>query len=286
MGESIFAGTNDGVYRSTDEGKTWSATNAGIGYQVEGITRLGPYLFAATTGEGIFRSSDCGISWSEADSGLVSTMISDSVKVIDISSIVTVEKYLFAGPAKGGCYVSVDSGKFWTGDTGFTYYPVNNLFANDTYLFVGSNSGIFVSLDTGTTWKNISTDLEAPFAFAVSYSNVLVGTGNGIWLYSLSQLTKVKENVVKTPSDYRLNQNYPNPFNPSTTISFALPFRSLVSLKIFDMLGREVATIISQEMSAGNYSKQWNATNVSSGIYYYRLQAGTYIETKKLVLLK
>ena len=108
MGESIFAGTNDGVYRSTDEGKTWSATNAGIGYQVEGITRLGPYLFAATTGEGIFRSSDCGISWSEADSGLVSTMISDSVKVIDISSIVTVEKYLLLGLQKADVmYLSI-----------------------------------------------------------------------------------------------------------------------------------------------------------------------------------
>jgi hypothetical protein len=83
-----------------------------------------------------------------------------------------------------------------------------------------------------------------------------------------------------------LLQNYPNPFNPTTTISFSLPSRSFVSLKVFDILGREVATIVSEEMSAGSYSRQWNAAQMSSGIYFYRLQAGTYIEMKKLVFLK
>jgi hypothetical protein len=88
------------------------------------------------------------------------------------------------------------------------------------------------------------------------------------------------------PTHFSLDQNYPNPFNPATTISFTLPSKSFVSLKVFDILGREVATIISEEMSAGSYSRQWNAANMSSGIYFYRLQAGTFIETKKLVLLR
>jgi Putative multicopper oxidases len=88
------------------------------------------------------------------------------------------------------------------------------------------------------------------------------------------------------PGRFSLGQNFPNPFNPTTTISFALPSRSFVSLKVFDLLGREVATIVSEEMSAGSYSKQWNAANISSGIYFYRLQAGSFTETKKLVLLR
>lgn len=88
------------------------------------------------------------------------------------------------------------------------------------------------------------------------------------------------------PTTYELYQNYPNPFNPSTNISFNLQTKSFVSLKVFDVLGREVATIVSEEMSAGNYSKQWNVTNMPSGVYFYRLQAGSYIQTKKLVLLK
>jgi len=88
------------------------------------------------------------------------------------------------------------------------------------------------------------------------------------------------------PLNSHLFQNYPNPFNPTTTISFAISSRSFVSLKIFDIMGKEIATIISTEMPAGNYQRQWNATNVSSGIYVYRLQAGSFVETKKLVLLK
>ena len=88
------------------------------------------------------------------------------------------------------------------------------------------------------------------------------------------------------PQTFSLAQNYPNPFNPSTTISFSLPSQSFVSLKVFDIVGREVATIVSEEMPAGAYTRQWNAAKMSSGIYFYRLQAGSYTQTKKLVLLK
>jgi hypothetical protein len=88
------------------------------------------------------------------------------------------------------------------------------------------------------------------------------------------------------PGIFVLDQNYPNPFNPSTTISFSLPEKSFVSLKVFDLLGREVATLVSGELPAGNQSVQWNAANMPGGIYFYRLQAGTYSATKKLVLLK
>ncbi len=88
------------------------------------------------------------------------------------------------------------------------------------------------------------------------------------------------------PNSLKLFQNYPNPFNPVTSISFSLPTRSFVSLKVFDLIGRDVATIISEELSAGDHSRQWNAANMTSGVYFYRLQAGNYSNTKKLVLLK
>jgi hypothetical protein len=93
-------------------------------------------------------------------------------------------------------------------------------------------------------------------------------------------------NKIFMPEKFFLAQNYPNPFNPSTTISFSLPSKSYVSLKVFDLIGREVATLISEEMSAGSYIKKWNAEGLVSGVYFYRLQAGTFIDTKKLVLLR
>jgi hypothetical protein len=88
------------------------------------------------------------------------------------------------------------------------------------------------------------------------------------------------------PKEYLLNQNFPNPFNPSTSISFSIPTRSFVSLKVFDLIGREVTTVVSEEMSAGSYIKQWNAQNLPSGVYFYRLQTGAFTQTKKLLLLK
>jgi hypothetical protein len=88
------------------------------------------------------------------------------------------------------------------------------------------------------------------------------------------------------PKVFALDQNYPNPFNPSTSISYELPSRSFVSLKMFDVLGREVATLVNEEKPAGTYSVTWDARNVASGMYFYRLQAGSFTDTKKLILMK
>jgi hypothetical protein len=88
------------------------------------------------------------------------------------------------------------------------------------------------------------------------------------------------------PNNIQLNQNFPNPFNPSTTFSFSLPSKSFVTLKIFNLLGREVATVVSEEVAVGSYSRIWNASGMPSGVYFYRLQAGTYTETKHMLLLK
>jgi hypothetical protein len=100
-------------------------------------------------------------------------------------------------------------------------------------------------------------------------------------------ITSVSDrNVGLFSQKYRLLQNYPNPFNPSTIIPFFIPSLSFVSLKIFDCIGREVATLVHEELPVGNYSRYWNASNLPSGVYYYRLQSGSFTETKKFVLLK
>jgi hypothetical protein len=88
------------------------------------------------------------------------------------------------------------------------------------------------------------------------------------------------------PTQHYLKQNYPNPFNPTTTFEFALPTASFTSFKIFDILGREVATITNEVLPAGSHSKVWNAAGFSSGIYFYTLRAGKFAETRKLLLLK
>ncbi|MBI5215771.1 MAG: T9SS type A sorting domain-containing protein [Ignavibacteriae bacterium] len=97
---------------------------------------------------------------------------------------------------------------------------------------------------------------------------------------------EVQNSKPETPTEFALEQNYPNPFNPSTVISYQLKVKSDVTLKIYDVLGQEVATLVNQTQDAGYKSVEWNASNIQSGIYFYRLHAGNFIETKKLLLIK
>jgi len=107
---------------------------------------------------------------------------------------------------------------------------------------------------------------------------------------SLTYIGTTPATLVKAPAQlpgsFMLAQNYPNPFNPSTQIQFSVPQAGFVSLKVFDMLGREVATLVHQELTPSSYSITWNAANVASGVYLYKLDAGNYSVTKKMVLMK
>ena len=87
-------------------------------------------------------------------------------------------------------------------------------------------------------------------------------------------------------SDYSLSQNYPNPFNPSTVIKYSIPQGGFVQLFVYDLLGRKVSSLVNEEQSLGNYKIEFNAKNLSSGIYFYRLNSGGFTKTKKLILLR
>ncbi|MHB9011907.1 MAG: T9SS type A sorting domain-containing protein [Ignavibacteriaceae bacterium] len=110
------------------------------------------------------------------------------------------------------------------------------------------------------------------------------------WAFALARFlpgipTSVPSKVL-VPMEYTLYQNYPNPFNPSTIISYQLPVSSKVVLKIYDLLGRDVATLVNKEQVTGNYKVIFNGNNLASGVYFYRLKAGNFVETKKLILMK
>ena len=119
--------------------------------------------------------------------------------------------------------------------------------------------------------------------FMYNRNFVLMGCKVGDTTYGT--LTKI-ETSKQTPNEYKLYQNYPNPFNPSTTISFVIRHQSFVTLKVYDVLGNEAATLISSELGTGKHEAVWNATSFASGVYYYTLKAGSFISSKKLVLIK
>jgi hypothetical protein len=136
-------------------------------------------------------------------------------------------------------------------------------------------------------------DTLSVYALIVSGSNLFAGTDvhdgttSSVWRRPLSEMiTAVQRKADPIPVKYALDQNYPNPFNPSTMISYQVNSLSKVSLKVYDLLGREVATLVDELKGQGSYSVIFNATNIPSGVYFYRFQSGKYSETKKLLLLK
>jgi hypothetical protein len=120
--------------------------------------------------------------------------------------------------------------------------------------------------------------------------DILVSKGvNGVGLftdvYKASPLVSVKEAPNK-PLEIALRQNYPNPFNPTTSISYDLPSGANVRLKVYDVLGREVATLVDGFVEAGNHRETLHAAHLASGVYFYRIEAGSFVQTKKLLLLR
>ena len=128
--------------------------------------------------------------------------------------------------------------------------------------------------------------------FSACWTGSYTGTSGTQGNFSVVRLTADSTVIVGVnepgivPAEYKLNQNYPNPFNPSTKISFGIPVSEFVTLKIYDVMGREVASLINESLKPGIYETQWNAGNNASNIYFYKLTAGNFIETKRMTLVK
>ena len=198
---------------------------------------------------------------------------------------------LFAGTGGAGVYLSTNNGASWTAvNAGLTNTSVRSLAVSGTNLFAGTFDGVFLSTNNGSSWSAVSPGLTNfdVRALAVSGSNLFAGVYfGGVWRRPLSQLVSVREISDKSlPKSFRLEQNYPNPFNPSTTIEFSLARSAYVTLKVFNLLGQEVETLVSQDVQAGKHSSQWNPKGIASGAYYYRLVAGSFVETKRMLLLR
>jgi len=185
---------------------------------------------------------------------------------------------------------------------GWEEYPYFALTGPEDEIYVTGNVGV---VSGGTTYHGLETvryNSDGSNTW-VAEVNLYAGIGKGLALgsdlslyavgmfyysvlkYSQSVPTGV-EQISEIPEKFNLGQNYPNPFNPTTTISFSVPSSGITSLKIYDVLGNEVATLVNEEKPAGNYEVNFNASSLSSGTYFYKLQAGSFIETKKMILLK
>jgi hypothetical protein len=172
------------------------------------------------------------------------------------------------------------------------------------------NAYIDISKDNGVTWKSakfynktvnawtrdvidISSLAGSTPTLKIRFSMVSNGTvtADGIYIDNIKLIgynvtpTSIINNV-QVPSEYSLSQNYPNPFNPETVIRYSLNENRFTTLKIFNVLGKEMATLVNENQNAGSYSINFNASNLSSGMYFYRIESGTFVATKKMLLIK
>ena len=284
----ILVGTGGGVYRSTDNGSSWIPVNNGFpgpsGIDVHTLaSNSAGDIFAGTSHYGIFRSTDNGDNWTEINIGLP---VYPDVRTILIND----SDHLFAGIVFNGVYCSTDNGSNWF-SSGIPGTIVNSLIINSSgQIFAGTyGDGVFITTDNGVNWDQINsglTDLNVRCLAVDSDDFVYVGTDSGVFK-SISPTTEVlNPNDIFVPTNFSLNQNYPNPFNPSTKISWQVPVGSWQTLKIYDVLGNEVATLVDEYKPSGSYEIEWDASGLPSEVYFYQLKSNEFIETKKMILMK
>ena len=154
-----------------------------------------------------------------------------------------------------------------------------------TYLLIVISASLLraqssIVYDTGTVIE-IGTNADV-CAGTITINGGYIGNGR----FCNGALEAESEEDSKKPEQFSLLQNYPNPFNPVTSIKYQLPVSGYVTLKIYDPLGNLVETLVDEQQSTGEYNVNFYAENLSSGIYYYKLRSGSYVETKKMILLK
>jgi ligand-binding sensor domain-containing protein len=295
---NIFAGVYDfvnggGVYRSTNNGDNWFGVNNGLtNSDIRAFAVNDTNIYAGTIG-GVFLSTNNGNNWIVKNSGLTTPY----VVTLAVSPTGSGGIKIFAGTIAGGVFRSTDNGASWIAmNEGLTNKYINAFaVADNGIIFAGTGwSGVFLSTNSGSNWSAVNNGMTTsqintlaigPNGAEENY--LYAGTDDGVWRRPLSEMiTSVNQTHVQLPENYSLSQNYPNPFNPSTTIRYALPSSANVRLTIYDLLGREIETLVDEEQSAGWKEVEWNASTFSSGIYFYKLVSGNFIDVKKMLVVK
>ncbi|MBN1633450.1 MAG: T9SS type A sorting domain-containing protein [Ignavibacteria bacterium] len=289
----VYAGFSGGLYYTTNSGVNWISANW-TEKTPTSFVKFSGTLFAGTSGHGVFKSTDNGINWTACNNGLTT---------LNIKALEVLGTDLFAGTYYGGAiYKSTDNGNNWTeANSGIQHLQISSLAAyGSSNIFAAANdySGcIYHSTNSGQNWitknqgfGNTVLRFECMF-FANDY--VFAGTySNNIWRRSAIEIIGIKNISTEIPDKYQLWQNYPNPFNPITKIKFDVtsPYplqRGInVVLKVFDLLGREVATIVNEKLQPGTYEVTFDGSRLASGMYFYQLRTNDFVETKKLIILK
>ena len=294
INNGYIAGDYRRVLKTTDGGISWDIKTLpynGYEYQLNSV-----YFLDLNTGwvvgypSPVWKTTDGGETWIQG--GWDHWILGGGPRSV---FFINASKGWLAGNNANIC-VSTDGGIIWKNTVIFPPLQAGDFnsifFVNDSTGYVAGEGGtIFKSTDGGTTWSSqlsgVTQELHSlsfpdeNFGWAVGENGIILHTTNGGTTFI--EGTKF-DNFL---TEFMLGQNFPNPFNNSTIISYSVPKISLITIKIYDILGNEIETLVNDEKQIGTYELNWNASELKvSGVYFYQLKAGDFLETKKMILLK
>lgn len=310
--QTVYIGTRTGVRKSTNGGSTFTPVNNGIPVNswVRDIEADSAGVLAAATTNGLFISTNNASSWVQAtgiQAGDTIVKLSFDYNVqLDGSGL---DIRLLGGTESGILYES--TGQYYTAlvveyifgateisDIEIEYLDTSKVMAVLTYQNNSQSSGCSISTNNGSTWGQYNNGLPQLITLtAVAYGSLAAGilavflgtdfnAADGARIYKWLKTIGIHPTSSEIPNEYSLSQNYPNPFNPNSNIKFQISKLSDVRLIVFDALGREVETLVNRQLKPGTYEVDFDGSKLSSGVYFYKLVANDFTETKKMVLVK
>ena len=279
----------DGVIlRTTDGGASWPVYHDSTGYEYRGLYFVDDGMGWAVGGDQnsgrgiVIKTTDGGISWTNQFAGQVAVL--QAVSFLDS----------LKGWAIGGIsslYTS-DGGVNWTPYA----LPVNEMFKSIQFVdqqngwMAGYGGSIYFSSNGGFSWNVLNTPTTGwleDITLDRNGAGYVVGDVGVVLKVTGGIINGIKQvSTTESPGRFLLTQNFPNPFNPSTTIRYALPQRSHVTLTVFNTLGQQVSILVNESEDAGFHDVRFDGSGLASGVYFYRLSAGEYVATKKLVVIR
>jgi photosystem II stability/assembly factor-like uncharacterized protein len=279
------AGSSGRILKTTDGGNSWVGLNSGVQNQLYCLTFLNDSLGYACGSSILLRTTNRGSSWENMNFPSIPPF--DQLRKLVFTDPVTA--YVIADV--GRIRKTTDAGQTWTMlTTGTTEAIMGIDFVNPGTAYACGYSGVIIrTTDAGQTWMPQTSSLTEILT-AVEFTSAAIGyvsTWTGKILKTTNGgVTFVRQTGDALPARAQLLQNYPNPFNPSTTISYQLTATSPVRLKIYDLLGCEVATLVDEPQNPGSYDTTFDGGGLASGVYYYRLNAGSFVDAKKFLLVR
>ncbi len=287
----VYAGKGSNMHYSTNLGANWVNTNGYSGYG--GLIFNGNNVYGLHHNGGIFKSILGSTSWTRITGNL-----STDIKVYDLK--LKVNTIYIATEA--GAWSSTNEGANWTNINVFNYSSVfssievlnNHIIASTRNNVNPLLNKVYITADNGSNWDNITGSLPITndnyiqeIAYNSNYIFVILYNTGFVYRRPLSEIiigiTPISSIV---PDKHSLSQNYPNPFNPTTNINFDIQKAGHVKIVVYDINGKEISTLVNEELKKGSYKADIDGSDLSSGIYYYTMTSEDFVETKKMMLIK